>query len=152
MRICFQSQVTLPADDVTTAETTVSTDAPGTSQEQEVQEPPPKKQRTLGSWLGRKSSANDPVQTQPRIRLSQEIDLYMALPCIDCEENPLSWWKKHMKDFKMLAPLARKYLAIQATSSPSERLFSKAGHIITLKRAQLNPEKANMLVFLAQNL
>lgn len=119
----------------------------------ESEQSPPKKQRTLGSWLGRKSTQG-PVQEEAplRIRLSQEMDLYAAMPSIGADKDPLNWWKEHMKDFKLMAPFAKKYLAIQATSSPSERLFSKAGNIITPKRAQLNPEKANMLVFLAQNL
>ena len=46
-------------------------------------------------------------------------------------------------------PVCRKYLAISASSSPSERLFSKAGQIV---RAQLKPEQANMIIFLAENL
>ena len=46
----------------------------------------------------------------------------------------------------------RRYLAIPATSSPSERLFSKAGQVSTPARAQLKPEKVDQLVFLAENL
>ena len=126
---------------------------PGSDPTDEPDQPPPKKQRTLGSWLDRKPTQGPTQQETPlRVRLSQEMDLYSAMPSIGGDEDPLNWWKEHMKDFKLMAPFAKKYLAIQATSSPSERLFSKAGNIITPKRAQLNPEKANMLVFLAQNL
>ena len=49
-------------------------------------------------------------------------------------------------------PICRKYLAISASSSPSERLFSKAGQIVSSQRAQLKPEQANMIIFLAENL
>jgi hypothetical protein len=52
-----------------------------------------------------------------------------------------------------LSQLARTYLAIQATSSPSERLFNNAGQIATPARAQLKPDdKVDKLVFLAENL
>ena len=52
----------------------------------------------------------------------------------------------------LLSQFAWRYLAIQASSAPSERLLSKAGQIVTPQRAQLKPDKANMLVFLAENL
>lgn len=46
-----------------------------------------------------------------------------------------------------LATTAQKYLAIVATSTTSERLFSTAGNIITAKRSALSTENGNKLVF-----
>ncbi len=51
-----------------------------------------------------------------------------------------------------LCQLARKYLAIRASSSPSERSLSKAELISTPFQAHLKPEKVDMLTFLAENL
>ena len=48
--------------------------------------------------------------------------------------------------------LARTKCSIFTSSSPSERLFSKAGQIVSSQRAQPKPEQANMLIFLAENL
>ncbi|RXM92225.1 Zinc finger BED domain-containing protein 1 [Acipenser ruthenus] len=48
--------------------------------------------------------------------------------------------------------LAKWFLCIPATSTPSERLFSAAGAIVTRKRASLSPSHADMLVFLHSNL
>jgi len=66
--------------------------------------------------------------------------------------NPLEWWRVNEVRFPRLAFLARKLLAIQATSAPSERLFSAAGLTIAKDRARLTPENAAMLIFLHDNL
>ena len=47
---------------------------------------------------------------------------------------------------------ARRPLAIPATSVPSERLFSKAGDVISKKCNRLAPSKADRIVFLMDNL
>ena len=78
-----------------------------------------------------------------------------ALPRLqddDVPYNPLLWWKAHQARFPMLSVLARKYLAIPATSAPSERLFSSAGLTIAKERARLTPEHAANLIFLHDNL
>ena len=66
--------------------------------------------------------------------------------------DPLVWWKSNQKHYPQLAQLARKYLCVLATSVPSERAFSVAGHIVYEKRACLLPKNINMLVFLSANL
>ena len=45
-------------------------------------------------------------------------------------------WNVHVRDFPLLSQLSQRYLVIQASSAPSERLFSKAGQIVTPKWAQ----------------
>ena len=50
--------------------------------------------------------------------------------------------------FPTLAKLARVYLAIPATSAPSERVFSKAGQVIDQLRNRLSPETASMIIFM----
>ena len=56
--------------------------------------------------------------------------------------DPLAWWKKNSTKFPLLATLAREYLAIPATSAPSERIWSRASRVLSLKRASLKPEVA----------
>ncbi|XP_077063423.1 E3 SUMO-protein ligase ZBED1-like [Siphateles boraxobius] len=79
-----------------------------------------------------------------------ELDSYLVSPTIDSETDPLTWWRLHQVNFPQLSKLARKYLCIPATSSPSERLFSTAGNVVTCQRTCLKPTKVNMLVFLAK--
>ena len=60
----------------------------------------------------------------------------------------LTWWKEHAARFPYLSQLARRYLAMPATSASVERLFSVAGQIVTAKRASLHPDTVTLLVFL----
>ena len=80
-----------------------------------------------------------------------EVANYLALPKIHLDDCPLLWWKTNSTRFPVLSKLARKYLAIPATSTPSERLFSEAGNIMTIKRAQLAPNTLENLVFCKKN-
>ena len=118
------------------------------------QTPPAPKKAKLS--LGALTSLRKPPQTKPaqspHDRLSKEIQGYQTHPVIDADEDPLKWWQRSEVEFPMLCQLARKYLSIQASSSPSERLFSKAGLISTPSRAQLKRQKVDMLTFLAENL
>lgn len=51
----------------------------------------------------------------------------------DCRVNPSHCWKLHDHKFPILARLKREFLAIPATSIPSEQLFSGARNLITNK-------------------
>ena len=70
---------------------------------------------------------------------------------VSCE-TPLHWWKVNSTRYPYLSFIAKKYLAIPATSVPAERAFSVAGHIVNQRRSCLLPENVNKLVFLADNL
>ena len=50
-----------------------------------------------------------------------------------CEINPLIWWKRNEARYPTLSKMARKYLALPATSTPSECAFSIAGFIVNKK-------------------
>jgi zinc finger BED domain-containing protein 1 (E3 SUMO-protein ligase ZBED1) len=78
-----------------------------------------------------------------------EFDLYMALPPIRANENndPVEWWRRNRGTYPVMARLARKYLAVKATSVPSEQLFSAAGNLITEKRSRLSDSIVSQLLF-----
>ena len=66
--------------------------------------------------------------------------------------DPLTWWRENEARFYGLKRLARKYLAIPATSAPSERVFSLAGNICSRRRPSLSsPDHLDALVFLNAN-
>ena len=85
-----------------------------------------------------------------RVQANLEIKAYLKEE--STEEAPLEWWKRNAFHYPLLSNIARRYLIIPATSVPSERVFSTAGHIANQKRACLLPENVTILVFLAENL
>ena len=66
--------------------------------------------------------------------------------------GPLKWWAGKQSRFLNVAKLARKYLAVQASSAASERLFSVGGNTITKKRNRLSGEMAADIIFLHETL
>lgn len=93
-------------------------------------------------------------RNQPDLKhqLQEEVSGYMAKDCTSVDSDPLSWWKVHESVYPNLAVLAKSYLAIPATSVPSERVFSTAGDIVTATRSTLSTESVDKLVFLKKNL
>lgn len=114
----------------------------------EPAEPPQKK--TLGSFFKRATTSS--ATSSQRERIETELSAYLQSVDADSESDPLQWWKTHEEMFPNLKNVAKKYLCMPATSSPSERLFSTSGNIVTCHRASLKPDAVDRLVFLAQNL
>ena len=122
------------------------------------QQPSTKKRKTLlGELLGDMfDKQNEDIQGRPlsiKEKAEQELKRYLdeESPAVD-DTHALKWWKEHHRRFPTIAKIAKKLLCIPATSTPSERLFSTAGHIINTKRACLDPDNVDMLCFLAENL
>ena len=67
---------------------------------------------------------------------------------LERDEDPLTWWKDNKKDYKILFNLAKNYLCIPATSVPSERLFSTAGELVSIRRNRFKSKNVDMLLFL----
>jgi len=60
--------------------------------------------------------------------------------------------ERNENKFPLLSKVAKKYLAVQATSVASERVFSTAGDVVTSQRACLSGEHVDTLIFLKMNL
>ena len=90
----------------------------------------------------------------PRDMAQKQIDTFKTLASKDpalFDDDPLIWWKRYKSTLPDLAILVRSYLAIQATSVASERLFSRAGYIVSKLRTSLKSDNVTMLTFLATN-
>ena len=77
-----------------------------------------------------------------------ELEQYFKMAVIPRTENPLQWWKVNGHVFPSIQAVAKLYLSTLATSIPSERLFSKAGELISAKRNRLKDKNINMMLFL----
>jgi len=119
-----------------------------------------------GSFWSCMKAAQDSAK---RIRLTQttddteakidaELAVYNAMDSLeimshetDHQHDVLEYWQKAGKNMPVLSVVARKFLAVTATSVASERLFSKTGYIISDRRALLKPNKVQDLTFLNCN-
>ena len=86
---------------------------------------------------------------QPPCNMQTELKSYLAQARISLKQSDiLTWWSMHEKDFPVLASTARCYLAVRATSAPSEPAFSQAGHLITPKRHNLGKDSIRACMIL----
>ena len=65
--------------------------------------------------------------------------------------DPLKWWRDHEALYPVLARLAKIYLPVQASSAPSERVFSVASRVISSTQAGLDPAMAGKLLCVSEN-
>lgn len=66
--------------------------------------------------------------------------------------GPLAWWQRNEERYPKLARAAMRVHSIPSTSTSSERIFSKAGFIVSKTRSSLLPDNVDKLVFLSHNL
>ena len=78
------------------------------------------------------------------LSLSQELIRFLEEDEIDVHESALDWWMKNDKKYPKVARLARKFLCVPASSSPSERAFSESGQVADQRRSSLTPDNVNM--------
>jgi len=93
----------------------------------------------------KKASENSEESSE---RMPTELKHYISQPTIPLHENVFKFWNVHKTIYPHLSKIAGPYLSLVATSVPSERLFSKAGNIMTNKRNRLKGEKLQHLLFL----
>ena len=91
---------------------------------------------------------------------AEELKRFMAAPVLGIRtkvdsgyvwQDPLAWWKMNQVACPILAGLAKVYLAVQATSAPSERVFSIASRVISNRRTRLNPSLAGKMLFVSES-
>lgn len=105
-------------------------------------------------WYKFDSQVKEIVQrSDPCARIIVELDKYSYLnePLHPRTEDPLEWWSLNKNVYPILFEIMKQRFCIQATSVPSERIFSKAGQVVTERRNRLGSSKINEIVFLNVN-
>lgn len=75
-----------------------------------------------------------------------ELDKYLKEPVTSYKQDPTQWWNENRTDFPKLFKLFASISCIPATSASAERVFSKAGLIVTNRRSTILPENVNNLI------
>lgn len=115
------------------------------------------KRRKLDSLLDtivKKKEENKQADENNRVSmasLEQEIANYTREPVLPREQCPLEYWMHRQNLYPLLSEYARTYLCIPATSAPCERLFSKAGELVSKRRGALAEDSVEDLLFLHFN-
>lgn len=90
---------------------------------------------------------------QPLIaaEIATEVDRWLAEPVLDpriSRERMKIYMLSKEFEFPLICQMARDYMAIPATSAPSERVFSAAGNLISKKRTCISSENVRYVICL----
>nr|XP_019963937.1 PREDICTED: uncharacterized protein LOC109643307 [Paralichthys olivaceus] len=102
-----------------------------------------------GNELKRKSIFNF-LQPPAKTMKMSELDVYLAEPLLECNSSLLFW--KSAARFPGLQGIAKKLLAVPATSSGFDRLWPMAASIIRAKRNCLSPHTTERLLLYKNSL
>ena len=76
-----------------------------------------------------------------------EMHQYIQHKMIERKECPILWWKEIVNTILVCNSLQRSIYSL-----PSERLFSKAGELVSARRSRLKPKHVNAYLFLNKNM
>nr|XP_055027769.1 zinc finger BED domain-containing protein 4-like [Misgurnus anguillicaudatus] len=125
-------------------------DCSGTTNALPSEHKKPRLEADLEELFGFHYKSRNPTTKQPTTS-EDEIQDFFQMPDIPTLGNPLEWWACNGHQFPRLSKLAKSCLAVPATSTPSERIFSLAGNTVTRQRSSLHPSHVDALVFLNAN-
>ena len=107
----------------------------------EINQNPPKKRRLLEGGLSDEDEETEGAKG--------EMDCYKAERKLKSDRCPFEWWRERKEDYPLMSRLARKYLAVEATSTPAERVISALGFVLNKQRQALGSELFSEIMFLS---
>ena len=98
------------------------------------------------------SNSNTQESSSRTVKSAQsEIEEYLKLQACPSDLPVLSWWKRHTESLPRLSAFACMFLAVPASSSASERLFSISGCFDSLRRGNMRLESLETLTLMKTN-
>ena len=113
-------------------------------------EPKQKKARKMKSFLD-DDDEDDEENGSAKRSVSSQLESYLKEVPIKSKECPGDWWRLNQSKYPDIARLARKYLAVQGTSTPAERVMSDMGLILNKKRLAMTDQNFRMLMYLGDS-
>ena len=110
--------------------------------------PEPKKSNCLWEEFDDETANEEETVAVSLSAVDIELKFYREATRLDRHDNSLRWWKQHAGMMPKLSKLAKKHLGTPATSVPSERVFSKAGELVSSRRSNLKKCNVDMILFL----
>jgi len=101
---------------------------------------------SIWSSIDSKISQIQPTGTSTS-RAIIEVQRYLEDDIQNRNTDPLKWWKDNKRNYPYLSQLARRTLCCLGTSVPCERVFSKAGLLISDRKSRLSSNNVEMLLF-----
>ena len=93
-------------------------------------------------------SDEDDEESSGKLSVSCQLESYLKEVPIKSKSCPGDWWRLNETKYPEIGKLARKYLAIQGTSTPAARVMSDMGLILNKKRLAMTDEHFRMLMYL----
>lgn len=122
--------------------------------EQEIQSnqqaPTSSKADSIWSSFDKKAATFIPKGTI-RSRAIIELQRYLEEPILPRHCDPLIWWKSHAYNYPYLSKVVQEKFGTVATSVACERVFSKTGELLSLRRNRLTSEKVKQIMFINKN-
>jgi hypothetical protein len=87
-------------------------------------------------------------ETEARCELDEWQKFQFNLPL---RIDPIDWWSKNYTRFPLISKVACKVLSIPASAASCERLWSKAGLVLSQRRTTLLPEHVDKTLFVCFN-
>jgi hypothetical protein len=94
---------------------------------------------------------HNPTSSQgtSHVSFTHELEEYKNEPYVDedePDETVLRYWQEKSTRWRVLPKMARKYLAMPASSVPSEEVFSAGGRLVTSRRQKMDSKTFQLLM------
>lgn len=122
-----------------------------TNENDQLTETRPVEEETVDIWQDHYKLVNEKnniLSDQRDTSMPLELQIYLKTPVANLKQNPLHLWKVLESTCPNLKKISLKYLCCTATSTASERLFSKAGYLLYQQRNRLKGKHLSKLIFL----